>query len=267
MIRAAKLFFLFLMCNVTLVFAQKGLHVGFKAGLTSAWILNQNNARTLEDYPDIAKSELAYKLKFGYGFGGVLGYNFNNNYGIQSELLYEQTGQNYEDNFQPLGGPLNAIRQIDLTYFSIPVLFKFTSKKKDNIKAYALAGPQFNLLLKSSELVILNGIEKKDALTASEKFRDFDAGFALGGGMDIFFMQNFYISFGMYNYVGLSDINSNKVRDFISKNDSEYQGSKNFRAGLNVGFHYLLNKRHANPWRTPSFPFEKTDKPKNLQTN
>lgn len=265
--KAAKIFFLYFMLLTNLLQAQKGLHAGFKSGISSAWILNQNNYRTLEDYPDIAKSELAYKLKFGYNFGGVIGYNFNNSYGFQTELLYEQTGQNYEDNFRPQAGPLNAIRQIDLTYFAIPVLFKYTSKNKEHVRAYVLAGPQFGMLLKAKEKVLLNGVEKADNLTASEKFRTFDGGFALGAGVDVFFMKNFYISFGMFNYVGLSDINSDRVRNFISKNDNTYQGSKNFRTGLNLGLHYLFTKRQTSAWRTPSFPFEKTNKPKNIMTN
>lgn len=263
----AKIFFLIFILVTNSLQAQKGFHVGFKSGISSAWILNQNNARTLEDYTDIAKSELAYKLKFGYNFGGVVGYNFNNNYGFQTELLYEKTGQNYEDNFTPAVGPLNVIRRIDLRYFNIPVLFKYTSKNKENIKAYVLAGPQFGMLLRAKELVLLNGIEKIDNLSASEKFRTFDGGFALGAGVDVFFMKNFYISLGMLNYIGISDINSDAVRDFISKNDDSYKSSKNFRSGLNIGLHYLLSGRKISPWKTPSFPFEKTEKPKNIITN
>jgi opacity protein-like surface antigen len=265
--RATKLFFLILMFAFTYAHGQKGLHAGFRAGISSAWILPQNNARTLEDYPDIAKSELAYKLKFGYNFGGVLGYNFNNNYGFQTEFLYEKTGQDYEDNFTPQAGPLNAIRNIDLSYLSIPVLFKYTSKNKENIKAYGLIGPQFGYLLRAKETVILNSVEKIDNIKAFDKFRHFDGGLGIGGGVDMFFMQNFYLNIGIYTYFGLSDINSDEIRNFISKNDNQYQGSKNFRGNLNIGFHYLFSKRHTNPWRTASFPLEKTNKAKNLQTN
>jgi opacity protein-like surface antigen len=237
-----------LLLSFNTVMAQKGFHLGFGGGVTSAWILNQNNARTLEDYEDIAKSELAYKLKFGYQLGGILGYNLTKNYGIQLQVSYEKTGQDYEDNFTPNAGPLNVVRNIDLSYISLPVLFKYTSTRATKIKAYALAGVQFNFLTNAKEEVYLNQSLKPDSLMAFDKFNHFDFGFALGGGADIFFLNNFYLNIGIYNYIGISDINSDAVKDFISKNDKGYKGSKNFRSGLNIGLHYLFIKRVNSPW-------------------
>lgn len=242
--------FAVLLCcgSINNMYAQKGIHVGFGTAITSAWIINQNNAKTLEDYPDISKSELAYKIKFGYRFGGIVGYNFKNHYGLQFQINYEKTGQNYEDNFSPFGGPLNVVRNVDLTYVSIPFLFKYISRKGHNVKAYGMAGPQINFLLKASEVVILNGTEKIDSLSANDKFNAFDFGFGIGGGADIFLKQNFYFNVGLYSYIGISDINSEAVKSFISKNDNAYKGSKNFRGGLSVGFHYMFTKRHRTAW-------------------
>lgn len=247
----AKILILTLHIIATNIYAQKGFHAGFRAGLSSAWIINQNNARTLEDYADISKAELAYRKNFGYGFGGVIGYNFTNNYGIQTEILYDKTGQDYEDDFNPIFGPLNVKRKIDLKYASIPLVFKYISKNKENIKAYAIVGPQFNFLLNASETVVLNGVNKIDSLSATEKFRSIDLGICVGGGIDIFFLKNLYFNVGLHNYIGFSDINSDAIRSFISKNDENYKGSKNFRATLNIGVHYLFTKRSISPWRIP----------------
>lgn len=229
------------------LYAQKGFRLGGTVAVTSAWILPQNNARTLEDYPDIAQSELAYRLKFGYQIAGILAYQFHKNYGLQTQIAYERTGQNYEDNFTPQAGPLHVIRQIDLRYLSLPLLFAYTSSRGKIAKGYALAGIQCNFLTRAHEEVYLNGLHKTDSLTAWDKFRHFDVGFALGGGA--FFYATPYLSFhiGLYHYVGLRDINSAAVRHFISKNDKTYTASKNLRGGLQVGIHYFFPSR-KNPW-------------------
>jgi opacity protein-like surface antigen len=240
----------FFSCSDYLSVAQKKgfYHIGMGGGITSAWILPQNNARTLEDYPDIAKSELAYALKFGYQFGALAGYNFSKNYGIQLRLIYEKTGQNYEDNFLPNAGPLHVVRKIGLDYIALPVLFRYTSNKATRVKAYLLAGLQFNFLMNAEEKVYLNKTLKTDSLKAMNKFNHFDFGLAIGAGADIFLIKNIYMTIGLYNYLGITDINSDAVKNFISKNDSDYVGSKNFRGGIQVGLHYLFKMKNKNPW-------------------
>ncbi len=245
--------------------AQKGAHFGFQTAITSAWILNQNNARTLEDYPEIARSELDYKLNFGWQFGGTAGYNFTHQWGVQIQPMFDKRGQKYEDDFSLGSGPLNVKRNIDLSYFAIPVLGKYTSKRSENIKAYVVAGPQFGFLLNASESVVLNDVPKIDNVEAERKFRAFDAGFALGSGVELYFKQHFYLHFGLNTYMGLTDINSDLISGFISKNDSDYKPSRNFVGGLSIGFHYLVSKRSTSAWKTPSFPLQNTGKKKHYK--
>ena len=219
-------------------FCQKGVHFGFTSAFNVTLIVNQNNNETFIDHPSHRGKELAYiKSKiFGYHTGGVVGYNFTENLGAQVELIYSKTGTTYEDDF---GGSdaLHVFRDINLSYFQIPILFKYTSTRGDVARFAGKIGPVIGFLLSSSETLELNGNTITDL--DSDKFQSFDAGINLGVGTDIFVMDELYINVGLDFYYGISDINTDIWR-YPSKNDVEYEGSHNFRAGLNVGVHYLL---------------------------
>lgn len=232
--------------------AQKGFQMGLLGSFNSIWIVNQNNYQTLEDFtdPTVRASELAYKYKFGYHAGLNALYNFNDNMGVQLRLLYSNGGQNYDDNMYEAtttnaDGRINVTRNVDLSYFQIPLHFKYTTSKGEKVKYYVAVGPSFGFLLGSKEVVKLDGVVKPDTsgITASDKFKKFDVGLNLNTGMNYYITEKLYLNLGLDAYYGLSDLNGAKMKalDWFSKNDIAYQKSHNMKFGLELGINYVFS--------------------------
>lgn len=236
-------------------YAQKGFHIGFTSMYHNTWILNQNNFETLDMCPAIAKSELAYRFKFGYSLGASFGYNFNRKYGLQSAIMYNKAGQRYEDTFQPgptCPSPYNVERIVGLYYLQIPLQFKYKFDAGKRFRMYTLIGPQLGILMRSEEEVIINGIARTDLTPSDQKFAKIDVGATLGLGTEYFITKNIYANLGLVTYYGFTDVNGPKIRDleWFSKNDVSYQTSNNFRVGLVFGIHYLFGSN--NPFKDKS---------------
>jgi len=250
---------LVLACSATLMLSsQKGFHIGAGGSFNTTWILNQNNYGTLAAFstPIVKQSEMNYKPTWGGNAGIVLGYNGDKNWGIQAEIQYNVTGQKYEDNFLgPAtipegtlgagGGRVNVKREVKLSYIQIPVMAKFTSNKGHIAKAYIMVGPQFGVRVSASEEVkVADFVYSSEPLayTSNEKFQTFDVGVVLQTGADIYATDKLYFNAGITVYGGLFDINGSVLKNWFSKNDPSYQKSYNFRAGINLGVHYIFGE-------------------------
>ena len=110
----------------TFSFAQ-GFHVGVKAG---ANIFKVDGKSFKEEF------------KFGYNLGAFAEINFNSKWGIQPELLWNQTNYRTGDNFDDLypGGKSDV--EGKLNYISIPLLLTYKPVKILSLQA----GPQFGIL-------------------------------------------------------------------------------------------------------------------------
>lgn len=247
----------FLSCSLS-TFAQRGFNAGVSAMFNNSWILNQNNFETLDQCNAIAKSELAYRFKFGYSVGAVLGYNFNRKYGLQTSINYNKAGQRYKDTFQPgatCPDPYTVERIVDLRYIQIPLHFKYKFDAGKNFRMYTLVGPQIGFLTGVKEEVTILGEKRTDLTDPNEKFNKFDWGVSIGAGTEYFFTENLYVNLGLMAYYGIADANGARIKqlEWFSKNDVSYQSSHNFRVGLIVGVHYLFSS--SGPFK------DKGDKP------
>lgn len=238
-------------------FAQQGFHLGLSGTFNSTWILNQNNYGTLAPFRDpvVRGSEMAYKYTWGGNFGGVVGHNFTEHWGIQAEVQFNITGQKYDDNFSgpatipegSFGAPgtrVNVKRSISLGYIQIPLMGKYISGGK-KVKFFACLGPQIGLRTGAKETVKIADytyLPDSLAFSPSEKFKTFDVGITAQAGVEIYASRNVYFDIGLSSYLGLLDINGKvlKTLDWYSKNDVSYQSSRNFRAGLMAGVHFLI---------------------------
>jgi hypothetical protein len=110
----------------TFSFAQ-GFHVGFKAG---ANILKVDGKSFSDEY------------QFGYNLGAFAEINFSQKWGIQPELLWNQTNYRTGDNFDDLypGGKSDV--EGKLNYISIPILLTYRPVKILSLQA----GPQFGIM-------------------------------------------------------------------------------------------------------------------------
>ena len=124
----------------SLSFAQGGFHVGVKAG---ANIFKVDGAAIKDEF------------KFGYNLGAFAELNFTDKWGIQPEVMWNQTNFRTANNFNEVfpGGKSDV--EGKLNYLSIPVLLSFRPAKIITFQA----GPQFGILLNKDQSLFDNGKE------------------------------------------------------------------------------------------------------------
>lgn len=254
-----KIFFFFALAINTVLIHAQSWHAGLNIGFNSVWIANQNN---------YGFSELNYEYKFGIMTGLAAGYDFNTNHGVQAEFDFVQMGQDYfakVRDFGPTNGTGNrekvdTYRYVDLNYFQIPVMYKYTSNrnKSDKLAFHAMVGPSFGFLL-SAEMHYEADVEDNGTLEeipldliaqavpefaaspekeeAVDFFKSTDIGMHLDLGVDIFLNDNIYLSPAGKMYYGFTDMNAEPTTQYDT-----YEPSHNLYFGINVSVHYMGTK-------------------------
>ena len=93
------------------------------------------------------------QFKFGYSLGGFAEINFSKQWGVQPELLWNQTNYRTADNASTvIPGGLNDVKG-KLNYLSIPLLLSYRPTKLISLQA----GPQFGILLNNDNTLFQNG--------------------------------------------------------------------------------------------------------------
>ena len=139
------------------------------------------------------------EAKLGFGFGALLGFNFNRYVGAQGELIYSTNSQKYkEDGYE---------RQIKLKYLNIPLLLSLNTGKTKIINLNLVAGPQIGVSVGSRLL----GNNSSDSTNAILSVRKGDLGFAYGVGLDfgINEARTARLGLGYRGVYGLFDISDN----------------------------------------------------------
>ena len=115
----------------------QGVHLGIKAG---ANIFKINGDAYSQDF------------QYGYNVGAFLQLNLPAGWGIQPELMFNQTNYKTGNNFSDLysGGPDNFKGK--LSYLTVPVLLSFRPIPFLSLQA----GPQFGILLNQDEHLVDN---------------------------------------------------------------------------------------------------------------
>jgi hypothetical protein len=128
-------------------------------------------------------------FQFGYNVGAFAELNFTSSWGIQPELLWNQTNYRTGTQFSSIyPGGLNDVKG-KLNYLSVPLLLSFRPVKLISIQA----GPQFGILLNQDKNLADN---TKDAFKKGD--------LSLVGGVQLN-VANLIVG-GRY-VVGLTDIN------------------------------------------------------------
>lgn len=234
---------LILILSVIFVFplfsvSQSSMNFGVNGTYFTSWMINQN----IYGLP-----EMEYDLKLSYGGMFNATYNINNNIGLQFEFDYSLRGQNY-DGFQ---NKIPASREITLTYYEIPILFKYMGKGS-KLRFRFLAGPYFGMLKAAEQEYLLNGqdpnyyitpIGSTDTVKASEpdildRFNKSDIGVILDVGADIILSENLFLNAALrFNY-GFKDVN---IAEWQIKNQKgEYDATTNFSGGVVIGINYKI---------------------------
>ncbi|RLD51296.1 MAG: hypothetical protein DRJ05_18560 [Bacteroidetes bacterium] len=227
--------------------AQKGKEIIFGLGgaVTSTWIIYQNF---------YGEPEIEYAPKTGYAFSFNLGYEFTEKIGIMTELQYSAQGQKYTGSQTWEGYNFKQVdRDIKLTYFNLPVFFKYRFGTGDTRFRF-MAGPQFGFLLDATQDYIRDG--DKSASTYREdkdgklfdvtepniknRIENMDIGIAVDIGADISLSDQFFINAGLRLNYGLQDVNTEPYH-LKNNKGNPYEPSNNLWGGVYFGINYRLD--------------------------
>jgi len=173
--RSIALSFLFVLAVTAGSYAQ-GFHIGAKAGVN----MNKIAGRSFND-------------EFSYGFtaGGFAEINFSKKWGIQPELLWNQsktkTVSSIEQIYQEQGGLTD--QDITLNYISVPLLLSYKPIPLLSLQA----GPQFGILVNQTQHFVEN---------VQNAFKKGDFSMIFGAQVNLAAFKA-----GVRYYIGLNNIN------------------------------------------------------------
>jgi hypothetical protein len=177
--------------SLSLVFAvihtqAQGFHLGIKAGANLFKVDGES---------------FSQEFQFGYAVGAFSELNFTPNFGIQPEVMFNQTNYRTATNFSSVY-EVNGYDGVKgkLNYLSIPVLLSLRPIPFLSI----LVGPQFGILLNPDEHLVANG---------EEAFKKGDV--SLVGGAQLNLMK---LKLGARYVLGLNNINNIQSSDVNWKN-------------------------------------------------
>ncbi len=165
--------------SVSLVLAMlhtqaQGFHIGIKAGANLFKVDGES---------------FSQEFKFGYSVGAFSEINFTSSWGLQPELLFNQTNYRTGGQFSDIyPDGLNDVKG-KLNYLSIPVLLSFRPIPLLSLQA----GPQFGILLNQDEHLVNN---------AQNAFKKGDLSFVGGAQLNLA-----SIKVGARYVIGLNNIN------------------------------------------------------------
>ncbi len=182
-------------------YAQTGGGGGLRLGVKLGTSLNKVEGQSFNDGFDMS-----------YHLGGFAEIDFNKKWGIQPEVLWNQTygRRSNFDNLYPMAVNPNGSEKIKLNYLSIPILLRYNIGNIFTLNA----GPQFGILLDEDKTLLNNG---------ESAFKNGDFSLVLGGQLNF----NFLRVYGRYN-IGLKNIND------IS--DQEKWTNQQIQLGLGLRF-------------------------------
>jgi hypothetical protein len=152
----------------------QGLHLGVKAGANILKVDGQS---------------MSNGFQFGYNLGAFAEINFPGAWGIQPEVLFNQTNYHTGDRFSSIYPTGISDVKGKLNYLSIPILLSFKPIPLLSLQA----GPQFGILMSQNDNLVQNG---KDA------FKKGDFAMVVGAQLNILKLK-----VGARYVIGLTDIN------------------------------------------------------------
>lgn len=176
----------FLSVTIMIAFAAVSSAQGVRLGVKLGTNLNKIEGQSFNDGFDLS-----------YHAGGFAEIDFNKKWGIQPEVLWNQTTgrrSNFNTLYSSVANPAGS-EKFKLNYLSIPILLRYNVGKLLSLNA----GPQFGILLSEDKTLLQNG---------QSAFKNGD--FSMVGGAQLNFA--FLRIYGRYN-IGLQNINDIDNKD------------------------------------------------------
>ena len=144
------------------------------------------------------------EFTWGLGSSSFAGYNFNQNIGLELNIIYNHLILDYRDH--------QLLRKIELDYVDIPFLLSMNKGKTDRVNFSAVLGPQigFNVGSEFTSNGSTNGVEHSSAIFAIKKS---NFGIAYGAGIDVGLnlLRTVKLELGFRGVLGLTDISDRRV--------------------------------------------------------
>ncbi len=119
-------------------------HLGITTGVAATWLVDN---RLLED-PNYLDVQTYRRAPIGITFG----YHFNDRNGVQVEAVKTMQGADFQIRANDDDETRLGTKNVRLTYWSVPVLFKYTSGAARRTRFEFHGGPQFNFLSSASDI-------------------------------------------------------------------------------------------------------------------
>lgn len=228
-----------MICCSSQLLSQNQFYFGLAGtGLGSA-ITNQNNYGL--------NFELSYKVTIGGSFNAGIGYDFNDHFGLKTEIGFAKLGQRYQDTYNDT----LYTRNLKLNYLQIPLLLKYRMAG-GVAKFYVMAGLQFDLLLSASQRYLKDDAPFNEPVpgnwikpvligeqSVTDRFNPLDLMARIDVGADIALTKDLFLNAGFTMAYGMTDINDGNWH-IPEGRTGEYHASHNFYAGITVGISYIL---------------------------
>lgn len=214
-------FVLILGLSSTKIFAQKGQYVSVFGIGQYTRIANSNDyfRQTIEIVP-----KDTYKPAFGVRYIN----NFENSFGFEAGLHYALQGQNYRGTIEYddtlLIDPVNYTSSVTLSYFKIPVMFRFNSTLDNDEKVFLTiaAGFQFEIL-SSVDFETSPPPENNDVnIKLKDLYNNFTFSFVADAIFNIKLSEKVFLHSGIKLDRGMTDI-ENKGYHFPANTPVEYR--------------------------------------------
>jgi opacity protein-like surface antigen len=210
----------------------QGFFVGIQGGLNNVWISNVNAQWSRIDSlkPSTHKISSANNT-FRGGIGAQVGYSFNKNVAIVTELNAQHQGFKYQDSTLSKG-LINA--EYSASYMQIPIMIKLMAGR-DGSGFFLMAGPNYSILQSAT---LKETDSKKSILNSDLNSKDFIAKQEIGIttvlGIQFKTSNNLLFTFGFRGNFGTKSFNkiNTTIADYVNPK------SKNGSVGINLGIGY-----------------------------
>ncbi|MGI8892540.1 MAG: porin family protein [Bacteroidia bacterium] len=185
---------------ITIATSAQDLKIGLTGGINTTWLLNKNVAD--------AGDHLNVMTTFGFSAGLNTIYSFSEHAGISLSIIFSNHNQKYQGEIQDISGNTAVEYEsfLNLTYFDVPLLFRFQSPKGP----YLEIGPQFGFLINAQEDFTISKeiefVENYQSRRFKNNFQKTNVAAIMGVGFDYDASEKIAIATGLRFGYGFTDV-------------------------------------------------------------
>lgn len=153
-------------------FDQKKIHYGFYLGL------NQNDFKINYKSSNFAEANVSVKATAGFNVGLIADLRLHKNINLRFEPGLVSNSKTLA--FSHINTKKDSIREIGSTYLHLPVLFKFSTDRMDNVRPYVLGGLSVDYNFSSNQK------NANDNASGEFRMKSLNFMYEVGIGIDIY---------------------------------------------------------------------------------